>query len=79
MLYMAKFTVCPKIHTRSTNTNRQKVKFLMLKLAVHKANDRILAEIIFKDWLDFCSELRGRGQQLFQESGSSTCRGTAAV
>jgi len=60
MLYRAKFTVCPKIHTRRTNTNGQKITFIMLKLAVHTANARILAEIIFKAWLDFCSGLIGR-------------------
>jgi hypothetical protein len=43
MLYRAKFTVCPKIHT-----SWQNVEFLMLKLAVLNANARILAEIIFK-------------------------------
>jgi hypothetical protein len=60
MLYRAKFNVCPKIHTRHTNTNGQNVECLMLKLAVHTANARILAEVIFKVWLDFGSELTRR-------------------
>jgi hypothetical protein len=55
MLHRAELTVCPKIHTSGQN-----VEFLMLKLAVLIANARILAEIIFKARMDFCSELTGR-------------------
>jgi len=60
MLYRAKFTVCPKIHTRHTNTSGAECRMFNVKLAVHTANARILAEIIFKVWLDFGSELTGR-------------------
>jgi len=60
MLFGAKFTVCTKIHRRPIHKSGQNVQFLVLKLAVHIANARILAEIIFKVWLDFCSELTGR-------------------